>query len=72
MPTGFSTPRCTINAGSTIPDPAHNITAALALHPNAIIMLGGQGNFILGGAPERAVYARQIRLDRLNLISGQL
>jgi len=51
MPTGFSTPRCAINAGTTIPDPAHNITAALALHPNAIIMLGGQGNFILGGAP---------------------
>jgi hypothetical protein len=51
MPTGFSTPKCAINAGSTIPDPAHNITAALALHPNAIIMLGGQGDFILGGAP---------------------
>lgn len=48
IPTGMTVPNCSNNAGSVLPDPAHNITAALSHSPSAVIMYGGEGNFITG------------------------
>lgn len=48
IPTGMTVPNCSNNAGSVLPDTAHNITAALSHSPNAVIMYGGEGNFITG------------------------
>jgi lysophospholipase L1-like esterase len=55
LPTGASTPNCVNNSGSVAPDVAHNITAALSHHPRAVIMVGGQANFISGGRPGRGL-----------------